>query len=306
MTITFINPLSNAWNRMISSLFKPFDIVKWFVVGFTAFLAGLTDGPFGGGGGGGSSNIGGDHFNLDGIMDAPFYVWEWLMNNIGWFILIAFGICFITVLIVVLTWLSSRGKFMFLDNVVHNRAQVAKPWTEFSKLGNSLFLWRLIFGLICFGLILAFIISIFFTINYYHNSYQPVLPILLMVGIGLTALFSFITIAFIASFLNNFVVPLMYKNQVKIIEGWRQFLQLFRKQPVHFILFCIFLFILHILVFFVIIIAGLFTCCIGFILFIIPYISSVVLLPFGYTFRAYGVEFLEQFGSEYKIFPENS
>ena len=30
MNITFINPLSNAWNRMVNDLFRQFDIVKWY------------------------------------------------------------------------------------------------------------------------------------------------------------------------------------------------------------------------------------------------------------------------------------
>ena len=48
MNITYIEPLSRAWNRMTTALFKPFDITKWLVVEFTAFLAGLMDWPEGG------------------------------------------------------------------------------------------------------------------------------------------------------------------------------------------------------------------------------------------------------------------
>lgn len=42
--IAFFAPLGGAWNRMKIALFQPFDLHKWFVVGFTAFLAGLADG----------------------------------------------------------------------------------------------------------------------------------------------------------------------------------------------------------------------------------------------------------------------
>ncbi|MCK7479509.1 MAG: hypothetical protein M0C28_20810 [Candidatus Moduliflexus flocculans] len=52
MTIQFLEPLHRAWNRMKIALFKPFDLHKWFVVGFTAFLAG-DDGRCTGGSGGG-------------------------------------------------------------------------------------------------------------------------------------------------------------------------------------------------------------------------------------------------------------
>jgi hypothetical protein len=54
-----------------------------------------------------------------------------------------------------------------------------------------------------------------------------------------------------------------------------------------------------------IIILGLLTCCLGFILLIIPYIGSVITLPISYTFRAFSLEFLEQFGPEFKLFPDS-
>jgi hypothetical protein len=38
MTIRFMEPLGRAWQRMKQALFRPFDIHKWFVVGFNAFL----------------------------------------------------------------------------------------------------------------------------------------------------------------------------------------------------------------------------------------------------------------------------
>ena len=43
MQIRFIDPLSRGWGRMKKALFQPFDMKKWFLVGFTAFLAGLAD-----------------------------------------------------------------------------------------------------------------------------------------------------------------------------------------------------------------------------------------------------------------------
>jgi len=45
------------------------------------------------------------------------------------------------------------------------------------------------------------------------------------------------------------------------------------------------------------------TCLIFFVLLMIPYISSVVLLPVSYTYRAYSLEFLAQFGPDYSLFP---
>ena len=71
----------------------------------------------------------------------------------------------------------------------------------------------------------------------------------------------------------------------------------------YFFLYGLIILALYILLFICIVIAGLFTCCIGFIILSIPYIGTVILLPVSYTFRAMSVEFLEQFGPEFKIFP---
>ena len=72
----------------------------------------------------------------------------------------------------------------------------------------------------------------------------------------------------------------------------------------YFLLYGIFILVLGILVVISVIIFGFVTLCIGFLLLIIPYISSVLLLPVSYTFRAYSVEFLEQFGDDFKIYPK--
>ena len=95
----------------------------------------------------------------------------------------------------------------------------------------------------------------------------------------------------------------MYKERVGAIEGWSRFLKLFGKNSGSFILFGLVKAILNVFLVIAVIMIGLFTCCLGFIFLIIPYIGDVVLLPLSYTFRGFGVEFLEQFGDEYKLFP---
>lgn len=112
-----------------------------------------------------------------------------------------------------------------------------------------------------------------------------------------------ITAGYVSLFLSNFVVPIMYKNNITATKAWGRFLSLFGKHPSHFFLFGILMFIMTVLVIILTVIAGLMTCCIGLILLIIPYIGTVVTLPIWYTFRAFSLEFLAQFGPEYELFP---
>jgi hypothetical protein len=121
--------------------------------------------------------------------------------------------------------------------------------------------------------------------------------------IGLIFLMMIILIGFISTFLDGFVVPIMYKHRLTATKGWGRFLSLFGKYPFHFILFGLFMFVMIILFIIFVITAGLLTCCIGFLILIIPYISTVVTLPIWYWFRAFSVEFLAQFGDEYDLFP---
>ena len=83
-------------------------------------------------------------------------------------------------------------------------------------------------------------------------------------------------------------------------------MSLFSQHAGYFLLYGILILVLSILVGIAVVMLGLFTCCIGFMLLIIPYINSVVTLPISYTFRAFSVRFLEQFGTEFSLFPQGT
>ncbi len=302
MNITYFDPFSKGWERMKEILFNPFDLTKWFMLGFTAFLAGLLDGP-GGGSGGNSWNKHNNWTDFDEIADFPARAWDWLGEHALWFGLIIFGVLFAVAVVVVFNWLSSRGKFMFLDNVAHNRAEVTKPWNDFKVIGNSLFLWRLVFGFICLAVFLL-LIALFFSMFLGIYAADFPMPVTAMNILGMVMIFfTFVIITgFISLFLNDFVVPIMYKYQLTATQAWGKFLVLFGNHFWYFILYGLFIFALYVLVVFIVVAFVLMTCCIGGVLLILPYIGSVLFLPISVTFRAFSLEFLEQFGSEFEIF----
>src|SRR5207247_8644827 len=53
-------------------------------------------------------------------------------------------ICFVLLLIVLFAWLRARGRFIFVDCIVRNRAAIVEPWKEFRAEGNSFFLFSLL------------------------------------------------------------------------------------------------------------------------------------------------------------------
>ncbi len=299
MNIQYTQPLSAGFSRMKNALFHPFDMKKWFIVGFTAFLAGLLDG-----GGGGSNN--GIKKNVDSfadVLDAPYVAWNWLIAHPNWTILIAFAVVFVFAVMVALLWVSSRGKFMFLDNVVHDRALIKQPWFEYKNEADSLFLWRLFYGLFCFALMMTFLYHVWqSTYNMYFQDYT--IPWMFFIRMGFLFLLLLLVMLYIELILNAFVITLMYKYRISATKAWSKFLSLQWAHLVQFLLFALFWLVLSIGIFIAIVFAGLFTCCLGFLLLIIPYINSVVLLPISYTLCGFSLYFLAQFGDEYNVFSE--
>ncbi|MBN1479521.1 hypothetical protein EH223_16505 [candidate division KSB1 bacterium] len=303
MNIQFAEPLSRGFHRMKVALFKPFDVKKWFVVGFTAFLAGLLDGG-GGGGGKGDYGIKNNVDDFGDILEAPYHALNWLQDNPEWALLIFFIAGLIFLFIVFLTWVSSRGKFMFVDNVVHDRALVAQPWREYTREGNSLFIWRLFYGLLCFAIIIGFLFQTWRSAyDLYYDDYH--FPWLFFVKMGILLLLLVLFLSYIELLLNEFVVAVMYKHRLGVMQAWSRLLTIHWTYLPQFILFGLFWLLLSIAAFILVIIAALLTCCLGLILLIIPYINAVVLLPLSFTFRSFSLEFLAQFGDEYNVFSDN-
>lgn len=299
MTIRFMEPLNRAWERMKLALFKPFDLHKWMVFGFSAFLAGLMDAH-----NGSSGSRSGKDTTFREFLDFPQTAWAWLMDHPGWAIAILFAAAVLIVLIVALTWVSSRGVFMFIDNVVRNKAEVARPWQDYRREADSLFVWRLAYGLVLLTVFGSLAVYFFTRASYlYDRGLGGHLPIVFFLGTGLLAFILAVLMAYVSLFLSSFVAPLMYKNRVTAMQAWKLFLSLFGHYPLHFLGYGLIILLLMMGFVAAVIAAGLMTCCIGFFLLIIPYVGTVVTLPFWYTLRAFSLEFLAQFGPEHALFP---
>jgi hypothetical protein len=289
--------LSAGYGRMKNALFNPFDLKKWFIVGFTAFLAGLLDG----GGNGGNSAGRGNVDDFADVLEAPYMAWNWLLDNPNWTILIGFGVLFLFAFLVVVTWVSSRGKFMFLDNIVHDRALIKQPWFEYKNEGNSLFIWRMFYGLFCFALVIMFLYNVWqAAYNMYYDDYS--FPWMFFIRKGLLFILMILVLSYIELMLNAFVITLMYKHRIAVTKAWSTFLTLHWAHLMPFILFSLLWLVLSIGVFILVVLAGLLTCCFGFLLLIIPYINSVVLLPISYTLSSFNLYFFAQFGEKYNVF----
>ena len=287
--IEIFAPFGAAYEWMKTVLFRPFDLSRWLVIAFAAFIAGAWGNGF--------------NFNFGDWKDGDFkYRWSTHGNNLtdggipAWLIaLIIVGALALLAIIVAIMWVSSRGQFIFTDCVVKNRAAIAEPWREFRREGNSYFLFSLVFsfvGMLAVG-ILVLIAAIpfgFFSGN--DPSFgAPVIATLIILGLIWLVLALFFALIF------HFMVPVMYRRRCSAKDAFLDVLQLVLRNPGPFVLLVLFGIVLTIAVGIIGTVVMCMTCCIGGL----PYISTVLLLPAHVWFRSFKLLFVRQFGDAYDV-----
>jgi hypothetical protein len=298
--VSVIEPIGPAFEKVKTILFSPFDLRKWFVIGFCAWLAFL--GKSGGGNGGGGGRGG----RLPEAREAFGEAKGFVLENLVWIIPVALiGVMLIIVLWLVSIWLSSRGRFMFLHCVAENKAEVKVPWAKFRQHANSLFLFRIVLVLIGFAVIgLPCLLAVGLIAIMIAGSIPSVAGVLGIVMIVLMIVTISIILALISKFTMDFVVPIMSLRTTSCTAGWREFLTILSVNKARFVLYILFQIVIAIVIgaiFSIGFCIGCCLCCVSLLL-LIPYIGTVILLPVLVFKRAYSLLYLGQFGPEFDVF----
>jgi hypothetical protein len=328
MPISVTEPISRAIERSKFITFQPFNIAKWFTLGFIVFLAALDEG-------GGGMNYrqsfptpGGrtrpviirpgtrpaPQFPMPTTSGTPTYpspspsdpfeeAWDWITTHVGLVIVIALaGSLLILAIWILILWLNSRAKFVYLEALSHDTFAVVEPWKRFRPLGNSLFGFRAALGAISLG---AFIVIALI-------AFLVALPDLRAKSFGGYALASiligallFLPLAIMLSLIDwatkTFITHIMFATNQSTLPAWREFRQtVLPGNKGRFFLFLLMQALLSVAVAIAQVLIGCATCCIG----LLPYLSSVVALPLHVFIRAYPVYFLQQFSHRYQIISE--
>jgi len=289
-------PIDRAISRTRNMLFTPFDLEKWFVLGFCAFLAGLVEA------GGGGFNVRSpmpQHYKmpqLGGFEQAS----AWLMGHLPLVVGLGLGLL---VLVIALTtlfqWLGSRGQLMFLDGVIHDRAAVVEPWQRFRDLGNDLFVFRFLLGLCSLGVfaLLGFLGWSIARPDIAAHQFGSAALLALVVAGG-PALLVVLALLLVSLLLGDFIVPLMYHLNIRTGQAfgvlWKEII------PGHggsFVLFYLMKLVLTVAAGLIVVLGTCCTCC----LLALPYLGSVAFLPLWVFFRSYSLYFLEQFGEDWRL-----
>jgi len=300
--ISVIDPISPALERVKIILFKPFDIGKWFVIGFCAWLAFLGEG--GGGGGSGPNFSFGNGFDQSGHQLD--HAKDFVLDNLHWIIPSVIAVAVLIIAIgVLITWFSSRGRFMFLHCVALNKAEVKVPWRKYRHQGNSLFLFRIVVGIISFVFfvlligVMVFIAIIAARTNAHIGAPAIVGLILLSIIILIPVAIAF---ALLMKFTNDFVVPIMYLRASTCTDAWRKFWALLTSNKVKFLLYILFQIVIGLAISAIVFAAMCITCCCAACILAIPYIGTVLMFPILVVKRSYSLCYFRQFGPDFDAF----
>jgi hypothetical protein len=290
--IEILAPFNQAIELTRLILFRPFDITKWLVIGFAAFLSGWLNS------GGGSINPWSFRgWNTSNTQSPTFQFRSFNMDHAGVFVLVLIAvliIVFFTFLILWL-WITARGRFIFIDCIVRNRAAIAEPWREFHQEGNRFFMFLialLVASIAIVALLGGLVFGFVMLRRNYHFSNTPALLVLVPV-----AVFVWVAFAVVVNLILYFMPPVMYARRCSAVEAARNILQLVLNEPAPFIFFILFMIALWIGWIMLGCLVTCLTCCLA----SLPYIGTVIVLPVPVFFRSFSLLFLRQFGSDWDV-----
>jgi hypothetical protein len=284
--IEIFKPFGEAFELMKKILFQPFELKKWLVIGFAAWLANL------GAGGGGIGNFnypdnrreGTEKFNeAIGQIPQPMLITG-----------ICVLICVVLLLIVLFAWLRARGRFIFVDCVVRNRAAIVEPWKEFRAEGNSFFLFSLLVVLVLIAVIVVAGVALIVPFIPGRDQTEP--GVGFWIGISLTAFIS-VCLIFVWALASQLMVPIMYHQRCRARVALARAVGLVSSHPGPILLYVLFFMLLAVAMVMISCAVTCATCCIA----AIPYVGTVILLPIPVTLGAFSLLFLRQFGPDYDV-----
>jgi len=306
-----------AWSKMEVILFRPFNFEKWLILACCVWFVNLFEDYSQS-----LSYIG--NFQADqfkelrhsNIMNKIYIIindpnsFTQSLVGLSFFtvsMIILFAIIVIVIVVIILLWLKSRFEFIFLNNLKYNIYKISIPWSYYKSLGNSCFAWIICYHIICF--IISSIVFVIFllTMVSISNTVDPSFQISAIILICTVVFFLIFTLIYIiiSTLFKYFVITIMYKQEIKVLEAWRILIRMIKKSPGLFVKFLLVLLMYKMIATVIVLLVVICTCCILGCIFSVPiagkYIYSLIILPIFVFMRLFGIEFLAQFGEEFDM-----
>lgn len=287
-----VEAAAQAYSKVGDVLFRPFDVRRWFSMGFCAWLAtiGTQSGNFNGFGEGSPEVL---KQPAGGALDKLASLWE----HPGVVALLLTGVVLSLLLALWMCALRSRGDFMFLSRWYHPDAPILQCWSAARASGRALFLWRIKFFFVCVLLMAAdgafayaLVMKPYLEAGKVWSA-ELVPPAVACVTAAVLLGVASLVVAHIAK---AFVVPLMYWHGVTVSKAWQVVFELCNQYPLAVLGYVALVAAGWVAVALAVVLFALCTCCVGAIPLVLPYFNAVFLLPVLLFFRGLPVCFLSQ------------
>src|SRR6266576_441640 len=212
--IEILSPFNQAIELTRLILFRPFDIAKWLIIGFAAFLSGWLNS------GGGSINPWSFRgWNSLNAQPSAFQFRSFNIDNSAIWVLVLVAVLIIVffALLILWLWITARGRFIFIDCLVRNRAAIVEPWREFRQEGNRFFVFLIVLMVVSLVLVAIFgglIFGLLVLWRNYHVSNIPALFVLVPI-----AVFAWVAFAVAVNLITYFMPPVMYTRRCSPVDG---------------------------------------------------------------------------------------
>ncbi|MDD5546093.1 MAG: hypothetical protein PHO67_02885 [Candidatus Omnitrophica bacterium] len=220
---------SAEWTKQV--LFKPFNFKKWMVLAFIAIMAGAMSHGCNLNSGGNGSHYEQKQEQQESAERKPGSSAQSCAPSAEETGIIIAVVAVIAVIIIavalVLMWLCSRFSFVFLEDVIKNDASIKAPFGANADAGNSFFRFNLVFtaaflailGFLAYLVVAALVRS--GLINVSDPTPKQVLEIIMMLLPALIiGSILFIITGIVALITVDLVIPIMYKERIRVLAAW--------------------------------------------------------------------------------------
>jgi hypothetical protein len=299
-------------------LFQPFDIAKWGLIGFNAFLAFMAEGGVSLNNPIPQQNRNETYHSLPDALHAFKQVTTWAgeLPASPWFKLyVCFAGAYLAIWLV-LNWVGCRGEFVFLDNIVRNRAALKAPWQRYARQGNIWFLFHI--GLV----VLTFLFAaagagafLFLNWSWINAERDPTGMEIGTIAISSLVLFALGLVGLVIMFLiRSLVLPLYFMQTMSLGTALLTVMTLTFTRPISVLIYVLLNIAIGILAFFIVcsvtLVTFCATCCLILSVSCFPIIGSLLvnmlicqlILPLLVFMRCFQLGCLEQFGPQYEVF----
>lgn len=224
MPLSAVDAVSPALRHAQEQLLKPFRFGQWVRLAFLGALAGETA-SFGG------CNTSFNAPSPHNGRGSTFFPAQFPQINEHSARFIALIVIFALVgigLAVLFVYIGSVMRFILFDSVVSRECRVREGWRRRKHNGFQLFLWQILFTLICVTSIAILVggpVLYAWAVGWFDDPRRHLVALILG-GVGLVLLFLALLLFFaiIQVMTKDFVVPQMALEEIDAFEGWRRLL----------------------------------------------------------------------------------